>query len=238
MPTTRRQFIDSLATGAVAFGAMPAALGASAAEPAVLPDGAPAVIPAEFRHDVAQEAWDTRWSERLTGTVRTVFDVPEVESGFGVWRASIWARQYEQVLGVPARDMSTALVIRHNAIILAMQQGFWDRYGIGKARGVTHPLTGEPVTRNPALLGTSDGLAEPQAGLALDRFMARGGIALACDLALQDLVALIRETDDLPEAQAKSQARQWLVPGVILQPSGVFSVLRAQQAGALYIRAS
>lgn len=227
MPTTRRQFIDSLATGAVAFGAMPAALGAP-----------PAALPAEFRRDVAQEAWDTRWSERLTGTVRTVFDVPEVESGFGVWRASIWARQYEQVLGVPVRELSTALVIRHNAIILAMQQGFWDRYGIGKARSVTHPLTGGPVTRNPALLGASDGVNAAQASFALDRFIASGGIALACDLALQDLVVLIQQTDNVPEAQATAQARQWLVPGVILQPSGVFAVLRAQQAGALYIRAS
>lgn len=234
MPTTRRQFIDSLAAGAVALGAMPAALGASPAGPLV----PPAVLPAEFRRDVAQEAWDTRWSERLTGKVRTVFDVPEVESGFGVWRATIWARQYEQVLGVPGRDLSTALVIRHNAIILAMQQGFWDRYGIGKARGVTHPLTGEPVTRNPALLRASDGVNAAQAGFALDRFIAGGGIALACDLALQDLVALIQQTDSVPEAQATTQARQWLVPGVILQPSGVFAVLRAQQAGALYIRAS
>lgn len=29
-----------------------------------------------------------------------------------------------------------------------------------------------------------------------------------------------------------------MVPGVILQPSGIFAVLRAQQAGALYVRAS
>jgi hypothetical protein len=167
-----------------------------------------------------------------------VFDVPEIESGYGVWRATLWARQYQQVLGIPARDLSTALVIRHNAIILAMQQGFWDRYGIGKAKGVLHPLTEEPTDRNPALMGTSDGVPEPQASFALDRFIAAGGIALACDLALQDLVAVIQRTDKIPEAQARTQARNWLVPGVILQPSGIFAVLRAQQAGALYVRAS
>jgi hypothetical protein len=224
MPTTRRQFIDSLATGAVALGAMPAAL---------------AAMPAEFQRDVAQGTWDTRWHERLTGSVRTVFDVPEVESGFGVWRATIWARQYEQVLGVPARDLSTALVIRHNAIILAMQQGFWDRYGIGKAHDVRHPLTNEATDRNPALLGADQGVPEPYAGFALDKFVAGGGIALACDLALQFvIVGLIQRTDNVPLAQAQEQARKWLVPGVILQPSGMFAVLRGQQAGGLYIRAS
>ena len=224
MTTTRRRFIDSLATGALAIGAMPVALHAS---------------PTEFRADVAQGAWDTRWTDRLTGKVRAVFDVPEIESGYGVWRATIWARQYEQVLGIPARDLSTALVIRHNAIILAMQQGFWDRYATGKANNVLHPLSGEPTDRNPALLGTRNGVPEPQAGFALDRFIAAGGIALACDLALQDLVGLVQRTDKVPEATAKEQVRTWLVPGVILQPSGVFAVLRAQQvSGALYIRAS
>jgi len=223
MLTTRRQFVDSITLGATAFAAMPAAL---------------VVPPGEFTNPLSQDAWDTRWPERLGGKVRTVFDVPEIESGYGVWRATIWARQYEQVLGVPARDLSTALVIRHNAIILAMQQGFWDRYGIGTANRVTHPVSGEPTSRNPVLLRAGDGVSAPQVGLALDRFIAAGGIALACDLALQDLVALIQRTDNVPEAQAKDEARKWLVPGVILQPSGVFAVLRAQQAGALYIRAS
>ena len=226
MSTTRRQFLDSLAVGATAVATMPAAL---------------AAMPAEFRpasSSAEQAAWDTRWPERLTGKVRAVFDVPEVESGYGVWRATIWQNQYEQVLGVPKRDLSTALVLRHNAIILAMQQGFWDKYGIGKARSVTHPVTGEATDRNPALLGTRDGLPEGMAANALDRFISAGGVALACDLALQDLVALIQSAEKVSETAAQEQARDWMVPGVILQPSGVFAVLLAQQKQALYIRAS
>ena len=65
-----------------------------------------------------------------------------------------------------------------------------------------------------------------------------GAGAVGCDLALQDMVAIIQETDKVPAAEAQAQAKQWMVPGVILQPSGVFAVLRAQQASALYIRAS
>jgi hypothetical protein len=231
MHTTRRQFLDSLAVSATALAVAPTHL------PAAL-----SAIPADIRlgvtPDAAQGAWDTRWPDKLTGKVRTVFDVPEIESGYGVWRATIWARQYEAVLGIPQRELSTALVLRHNAIILAMQQGFWDKYGIGKSKGVTHPLTGEATERNPALLGASDGLPEPMQGFALPAFIARGGVALACDLALQDMVGIIQSTDKVPESVAKEQAKNWLVPGVILQPSGVFAVLRAQQAQALYIRAS
>ena len=43
-------------------------------------------------------------------------------------------------------EMSAVMVLRHNAIILAMQQSFWDRYGIGKMKGVGHPLSGEPLS--------------------------------------------------------------------------------------------
>src|SRR5262245_35661432 len=118
MTTTRRQFLDSLAVSTTALATLPSVLSAM-----------PASVPADIRLDVAQDGWDVRWADKLSGKVRTVFDVPEIESGYGVWRASIWARQYEAVLGMSPRDLSTALVLRHNAIILAMQQGFWDKYG-------------------------------------------------------------------------------------------------------------
>jgi hypothetical protein len=227
METSRRQFLDVLATGALGVAAIPA-----------LPHAIHA-LPTDFRHEVSQGTWDVRWHERLTGKVCTVFDVPEIESGYGVWRASVWARQYQAVFGMPARDLSTALVLRHNAIVLAMQQGFWDKYGVGKARQVTHPITGAPTDRNPVLMTDADGLPAVMQASSLPSFIARGGVALACDVALQDIAALIAETDKVSEQVAKEQAKGWLVPGVILQPSGVFAVLRAQQTKrALYIRAS
>lgn len=224
--TTRREFLDRLAVGGLAVSGLSLGL-------AALPDRLDAAgLPA------AQGAWDTKWPARLTGRVKTVFDVPEIESGYGVWRASVWARQYEQVLGVPAAQMSTALVLRHNAIILAMQQGFWDKYGIGAAQKVTHPLTLQPTDRNPALLSAADGVPEPYASFAVPRFMERGGVTLACDLALQDMVQLIQDRDKVSAEVARKQAIDWMIPGIILQPSGVFAVLLAQQSDALYIRAS
>ena len=229
MPTDRRQFLDALAVGAVTLGGVSLGLGAM-----------PAELAAATRPTAAGAAeWDTSWPSRLRGRVKTVFDVPEVESGYGVWRASIWARQYEQVLGIPARELATALVIRHNAIVLAMTQPFWDRYGLAEVSKATHPITGEPTRRNPALLGAEDGLGDPHVSFALPAFMARGGVALACDLALQDLVAIVQKVDGVDEATAQRRAVAGLVPGVILQPSGIFAALHAQQAAqALYIRAS
>lgn len=241
MAESRREFIDRIALGAAAMGGLSLGLGA-----------VPRELRAEFAPGVARSAgasagatalnpneWDTRWPQKLTGKIRTVFDVPEVESGYGVWRASIWAAQYNAVLGTPVADMSTALVLRHNAIVLAMQQSFWDEYGIGKSKGVTHPVTQEPTDRNPALLASSRGEQPADFdSFALTPFMERGGVVLACDLALRDCIGLIEKTKKVSAEEARRQAIAMLVPGVILQPSGVFAAFLAQQAGAMYIRAS
>lgn len=225
----RRQFLESLATGAVAVGGVALGLGAlptdlQAASLPVAPQGS---------------AWATDWPAKLTGRVRTVFDVPEVESGYGVWRASVWAMQYQQVLGVPARDLSTALVLRHNAIALAMTQAFWDRYGVAEWSKATHPISGEPTKRSPSLMDATDGLGAPYSLLSLPQFMERGGVALACNLALAEMAGLVQQKDGVDAAEANRRAVAGLVPGVILQPSGIFAVLLAQQASqALYVRAS
>jgi hypothetical protein len=225
MSSTRREFLDRLALGAAgaALGGMSLTLGAAPA----------------YAAPPAPGDWDVAWVNRLTGKHRVVFDVPEVESGYGVWRASIWAKQYQEVLGVAPRDTSAALVLRHNGIVLAMRQEFWDAYGIGKAKGVTHPVTVQPTDRNPALL--SSARDEQPAGFdafALDKFLARGGVALACNLALQDCVQLIADREKVGADEARKRAVALMVPGVILQPSGVFAVVRAQEAGCHYVRAS
>lgn len=225
MTTNRRHFLDQLALGSLAVGG--AALGLSSL--------ARQLHAAEH----SSSDWDTRWTDRLRGRVKTVFDVPEVESGYGVWRASIWARQFEAELGIRASELSTALVLRHNAIVLAMQQSFWDRYGLAEISKATHPLTNEPTKQNPALLSAADGVPAPYDSFALAPFMSRGNVVLACDLALRDLVAVVAKVDGVNEATARERAVAGMVPGVVLQPSGVFAVLLAQQASqALYIRAS
>jgi len=135
-------------------------------------------------------------------------------------------------------DLSPVIILRHNAIVLAMQQAFWDRYGIGKAKGVVHPLTQEPTDRNPALLDEKDGIPAPFNMAALHKQLGRGVVALACNLALQDCVELVKKTDGVSDDDARKRAVAALVPGVILQPSGVFAAVRAQEAGCSYVKSS
>jgi hypothetical protein len=228
MDTSRRDFLSKVAVNAAVLGAMPLSLDFSSLTAA----GAAAT-------PQPGQKWDVSWTSKVVGKHKAIFDVPEVESGYGVWRATIWGKQYQDVLGVSPKDMSAVLVLRHNGITLAMQQAFWDKYSIGKAKNVLHPITQQQTDKNPALLNSSSGDFPAQFDdMALDKFIARGGIALACNLALQDCVELIKSTDKVADDEARKRAIGYLVKGVILQPSGVFAAIRAQEVGATYLRAS
>ena len=101
-----------------------------------------------------------------------------------------------------------------------------------------HPWTGAPLTRSPALLGATDGLPAGLENHALDKQLARGVIVLACALAFQDVVDTIATADALAPAAAATKARMLMLPGVIMQPSGVFASSVAQDNGCVYVRAT
>jgi hypothetical protein len=219
MTASRREFISS-AAGSFLLGGL-----AEAAEP----------------QGTAAKQWDLAWVKKITGKHKVVLDVPEVDSAYGVWRASFWMQQYANVLGAPVKDSSSVLVMRHNGIVLAMNQNFWDQYEIGKAKNVIHPATQKPTGRNPALLSSKrpeDELPPMFDDWALDKFISRGGIALGCSLALDACSGMIAEKDKISEEAARKKAESFLLPGVVIVPSGIFAVIRAQEAGCAYVRAS
>ena len=223
MSTNRREFLGH-ATSAALFGVMPLALTPTAAAAAGLG---------------SDDEWDVSWANRLTAKHKAVFDCPEVESGYGVWRASIWAQQYRDVLKVKPNDVAMVIILRHNGIVLAMQQAFWDKYKIGETKKVLHPVTQQATDRNPVLLSSArNEVPAANDPYALDRFIARGGIVLACNLAFQDCVDLVQKQDNVSAEEARRRAKALMVPEVILQPSGVFAAVRAQEAGCSYVRAS
>ena len=220
MRGNRRDFMERVATGA-AFMAGVAALPRSAA---ALPRPASA-------------EWDLSWTDRITGQHKAVFDATEIEDGAGFLRAMIWQSQYAQVLGARPADLSAVLVIRHAAIPLAMKQEYWDRYQVGKKKKVKNPFSDKPTVLNPAQLPKSE-LPPPFAPLNLEGFKESGGIALACNLAFTQCVSTIAKAEKVSQEEARTRALALLHPSVILQPSGVFATIRAQEAGCQYIKSS
>jgi hypothetical protein len=192
----------------------------------------------ECRGSAIQHDWDLKWPERLTGKRRAVFDVAEIENGYGVYRAAVWAGQCVEVLGDSPADVSTVIVLRAHAVVLALQQSFWDRYTVGRVRRVLHPVSLKDTARNPVLMDATDGLPPALVNASLTQQLARGATVLACNLALQAWIDAIRERQKGTEAEARAKTVAALVPGVILQPSGVLAAALAQQNGCVYIRAS
>ena len=190
----------------------------------------------------AQQAaghWDLGWVRKLKGRYRTVFDVPDIEDGFGVWRAVIWRQQYSQVFGVPEAQLSTVVVLRSDAVVLGLSQDFWTRFEAGKRWHVNDPSTGKSTAINPVAGRTgSNSLPAQFSGFTLEALIEGGASVLLCALALRDCAVMVARQDNIPIEEADRRVREMLVPGVILQPSGVFAVVLAQDNGCRYVRAS
>ncbi len=229
MPSNRRDFLQRAALGAASLGVLPSTLSAS---PAVsgggpLPD-----------MTLADPEWDVSWTKKVTGKHKALFDVPSVTGGSGVFRAGLWARQYADVFKVPMAELSSVIVIRHDGICLAMNQAFWDEYRIGK-RNKVRDGNDKKTTKNPVLAVIEPG-KEPKGFelYMLEQQIARGVTVLACNMAFSSCVSVVMEQDKLKQPEARAKAISMLVPGVILQPSGIFGVVLAQQAGCAFVAAS
>ncbi len=226
MTTNRREFIEQL--GATAM------LGA-------LPLSALAPVAGTFASSSvgAAEEWDFKWTAALKGKKhKALFDCTEVESGFGVFRANVWESQYHSALGAKPSETVTVLVLRHNALVLGLKQDAWDKFAIGTSEKVTHPLTQQGTAKNPALLTQADGVPGAWDFFALSKLVERGGVVLLCNLALEHFATVWGAKAGIPQPEARKQAIASFLPGVTLMPSGVFSCVRAQQEGCLYVKGS
>jgi hypothetical protein len=221
MATGRRDFLGTLAVGTMGA----AALGA--------------METARAEAQSAARGWDLTWVKKLTGKYRAVFDVAQVEDGYGVWRAILWRKQYSTIFGVPEKSLSTVVVIRHDGIALALNNEFWDKYGIAKKWNVHDPASRQPFQRNPVIQRTgAAALPGEFAGFSLEDLQAGGAVILACALALRDCAQLVIDQDKVAYEDAMNQVRKMLVPGVIMQPSGIFAVVLAQDNGCRFVRSS
>ena len=226
--TARRDFLQQFTLGSLSASLIPLTAHAEWARRA-------ATVSAD--HGVAQ-AYDLSWTRRLTGKYKAVYDSPDIGGGLGVLRAGIVSAQYMAAFDVAASALSPVIVLRHDGIVLAMQQQYWDSYKVGEKQKVVHPWTGEPMTKNPALLGVGEGLPVGLEAHALDKQIARGVIVLACALAFQDVIDTIATADGVSATVAANKARSLMIAGVIMQPSGVFATSVAQDNGCVYVRAT
>ena len=233
----RRAFLKQAGLGAASLMALPALARAERAPG----KGSPAEVLhdaiGEWEDEQQVEQWDTSWTKRITGKHKAMFDIPEIEGGVGVMRAGSWLRAYEEVLKVKRDAITQVIVLRHNAIPLVMTNAFWAAYPAGKEMKVRGSAEGEWATANPVLGGGGGGGGGRSAPVPLDALIAGGSIVLGCGVAFAMITRLVARQDGLSPEAAAEKARRMILPGVIMQPSGIFAGTLAQHHGCCFVRA-
>lgn len=208
--TSRRNFLGLIGAGAVL--------------PAI-----PAPFPSNDDLRPIAADWDLSWVDRIQKPHKVVFDSPAVSDGGAIYRSVMFRDQYSQVFGTFPDQIGSVLVIRHAAIPLAMDHAYWEKYGGGE-QAEMKDREGNWVSRNPVGAPAPD--ARPNAAkYTVPGFIAAGGIVLCCDLALRGFIVPNLTKAGIDRGVAHDEALKMLIPGVIVQPSGFFAVLRAQEAG-------
>ena len=232
-PTPRREFLGQLAASAVVLA------GAACATPAAVVQPSPTPTPATGT-PAAQTHWDDSWFGRLTAKHKAVFDSPGIEDGFtgGPGHATRYLNGMRDALGVKPGEAQVVVVIRHTAIPFVMSDAMWEKYPIGELRSIKSGdkfATRNPVSGpRPGARAPIDPAADrPQANLAW--LLAHGHVVLGCDLATQNLAGQIAGRVKGDSRAIADELRANVVPGVILQPNGVYAVHRAQEAGCTFI---
>lgn len=237
--TPRREFLGQLAAGVALASAACAPAVASAPAPAPTASGSAPVPPASPAPP-PQQKWDDSWVAKVSGAkYRAVFDGPALADGEVANQAWAFMKDTHDALGATDAEMAAVLVMRHAGIPFALDDVLWDRYKLGKRFKVQDPTTGKPARRNPLLHAEKDdkyALVAPDGTLTALR--ARGATLLACNRALRYAAYEISQETKRPIADVRTEVFANLVDGVIVQPSGVYAVLRAQEAGCAYIRSA
>jgi hypothetical protein len=246
-PTPRREFIGQIAASAIVLAGTacaPATVAQSTAPGPATPTPAPA-----GERIAPTTQWDDSWFGRLTAKHKAVFDSPDFAEGMilGPGHATRYINGMHDALGASPAEVQTVVVIRHKAIPFAFNDAMWAKYEIGKELKIKGDGD-QWATRNPFSAprqgrGGNGGGERPPSnndrpqGNAL-WLSTHGHILLGCDLATQGYAGTLASQTKGSMKAIYEELKANLVPGLILQPNGIYATMRAQEAGCAFMRST
>jgi hypothetical protein len=242
--TPRREFLGQIAASAVVLAGTACAGPINIAQTATV---TPAPVPVGNGNPVAPTTqWDDSGFGRLTAKHKAVFDTPDVSEGMilGPGHATRYINGVHDALGASNADVQTVVVIRHHAIAFAFNDAMWAKYEIGKDLKIKGDgeewATKNPFTASRNRGGRGGGAVanndRPQANA--EWLTSHGHILLGCDLATQGYAGTIASRTKGTMKTIYEELKANLVPGLILQPNGIYATLRAQEAGCVFMRST
>jgi len=216
----RRHFLESVGVASVAM------LGTS-----VLPLNA--AVPPESRP--SGEPWDMAWLERLeSATYRAVIDANTIEDGYAADLAGGLIDTFHDVHGTSDDQVRIVIVARRGGTPLVLGDAVWAKFPLGEETTM-NDRDGTPYRRNP-FYRPRPGASPESAANKLESLQRRGVILLVCNVALNNWVRRLAERTKRDVAEVKTDVFANLVPGTSVMPSGVFALMRAQNAGCASMR--
>jgi hypothetical protein len=192
--------------------------------------GVAGLVAAPARAETTPDGPD--WPGKLSGRHRQVVDAYAINQGHPLTYAHTFL-----ATSLPAGSATGIVVLRGEAVVMAVDDAIWDKYKIGEHAKIVDPGTKAIAVKNPFLRPMPGAL--PSDDMAIDRLLAAGTIFGACNVALHGAskshAALTGVSAEA--AYAEAAYKDWsanLIPGIALLPSGVWGLNRAQEAGCTY----
>jgi hypothetical protein len=238
--TPRREFLGQIAVSALALAGTACASATVSSQTAA----APAATPGQPRvRPQIPQTWDDSWSARLTAAKhKAVFDMPQLQDAEALDHAALWLDGLRTALGAAPGDAQAAIIIRHAGVVAAFNDAMWSKYEIGKVRKFKDDSTGTWAVRNPFASPAPARPGAPPArssrpdrpGDTLDWFAQYGHPLLACNVATLGMSSILAKKVNGQINAIYDELKANLIPGVILQPSGIYALHRAQEAGCSF----
>lgn len=173
------------------------------------------------------------WFKQVKGSHRVVIDAPQHHNGFPfIWSWVFYTTNNQT--GSTDSDLTSVVVMRHDAAPFGLKDSMWEKYKLGEVLGVNDPITGKPATRN-LYYEPKEGDFPLPAIEGIRQQQARGAMYCVCGLAIKvDSRELAKRMGLDPDEAEKD----WLAnihPGIQVMPSGVWALGRAQENKCSYI---
>ena len=195
-----------------------------------------AIDPSEMHAARAPDSsgpWDTSWLDRLaTARYRVVFNANVIDDGGVIDYAATFLDNFHEVHNTTLAETRPVVVFRRLGTPMALNDRMWDRYAIGADSTIKDPVTGAPARRN---IFWRAGNPTGNSANKIETMHQRGMISLVCNVSLGNMGRRFAEQTKGSVEEVQAELRANLVPGAIIVPSGIYALIRAQNAGCAFM---
>lgn len=176
-----------------------------------------------------QDAWLDEGGRRH----RIVFDTISTK---GLGEALMFADNFytanQSGYGIPAKDLSVVIILRHSSTVFGFNDTAWGKYGssfsdwsnLGEL-GIKSPATANLFDANPL------DPKMPSNGRKLSGLLQKGARFAVCEVASQHVATLISKATGADTNAVMEEIKASLIPGALMVPAGIVTLNRAQERG-------